>query len=169
MYLLPRLKARTPNEHYWHSGTPEASPPSFARTRLHRRLPFKPVGYPVSVDRAVQTCRSIRRGGRAVHCPDPLTTTCDLHPSAKHSHARSEGGGTAAYPATRWHSVCRRVYVSLFVGCMSSYWRAPAMVGWHGQHTSEGGHEVPCEERLTDVPGGSTLPLLAYDSRHRGR
>ena len=78
-----------------------AFPPSLARTRRHRRLSFKPVGYPVSVDQAVQTCRSIRRGGRAVHCPDPLTATCDLHPSAKHSHARSEGGGTAAYPATR--------------------------------------------------------------------
>ena len=73
-----------------------AFPPSLIKARWHTRLSFKPVGYPVSVDRAVQTCRSIRRGGRAVHCPDPLTTTCDLHPSAKHSHARSEGGGTAA-------------------------------------------------------------------------
>ena len=56
-----------------------------------------------------------------------------------------------------------------FVGCMSGYRRAPVVVGWHGQHTSEGGHEILCEERATDVPGGSTLSLLAYNSRHRGR
>ncbi|KAL5525733.1 hypothetical protein ACEPAG_7070 [Sanghuangporus baumii] len=57
-------------------------PPPLAKARWHDSLACEPVGYPISLDRAVRTCRSTQRGERALHCLN--APTCNLHLSAKH-------------------------------------------------------------------------------------
>ena len=151
-------------------------PPSLARTRWHRRLSFKPVGYPVTgpggADMPIYpTRRASRALTRPTHRDLRLTSECQAQSCAVGGWWY---GGISGHTLSGCNMAQRLSTSVCIVLCWLYEWllvctsrdrvaRSAHERGWE--------HEAPSEERLTDVPGVidvATGDIRQSSSRVRG-